>query len=114
MSFFDKISNRTHYYLDSLKINTNLTVKIERFEYNLNHCNITVLYRLGRQKLLNKMYIFDFEKTYFGNISSYDQLRLTKFSTFESLLQRLYKNNSFTKLEFINHIQEESKNEQLF
>jgi len=109
-----KISDKAHYYLDNLKISAPIKTKIEQFQYDANLDRIIVIYRLGRQKTLNNMEISHFEHTYFEKISGYDQLRLTKFSTLQCVLEKIFKQDSSYKSEFIHYIQAEAKNEQLF
>lgn len=113
MSIIKKMSDRIHYYLDSIKV-TGLKVKVEHFTLNNAHDDIIVVYRLGRQKLLNKMKLSLFEKEYFEKVSNYDQHRLTKFSTLQNTLQALFSNNMCTKENFASFIEERIKNEQLF
>src|SRR5436190_22910225 len=106
MSIIKKISDRIHYYLDSIKF-TGLKVKIEHFILNTGHENIIVVYRLGRQKLLNKMHLNQFEKEYFEKVSNFDQHRLTKFSTLQNMLQVLFTSNVCNKDHFTRFIQEQ-------
>lgn len=113
MSIFRKISDCIYYYFDSIKV-TGLKVKVERFIFNNVHDNITVVYRLGRQKLLNKMDLKNFEQKYFEKVSNYDQHRLTKFSTLQNILQDLFRNDICNKDNFTRFIEEHVKNEQLF
>lgn len=113
MSIIRKLSDRVHYYFDSFKATT-LKAKIEHFIFNQNQDNIIVVYRLGRQKLLNKMNLAQFEKEYFEKVSNYDQHRLTKFSTLQHMLQYMFSNNVCNKNYFSNYIAEYVKHEQLF
>lgn len=113
MSIIKEISDRIHYYFDSMRV-MGLKVKIEHFILNHAHDNIIVVYRLGRQKLLNKMNLTQFEKEYFENVSNYDQHRLTKFSTLQQMLQILFSNNSCNKEYFTHFVEDAIKNEQLF
>jgi hypothetical protein len=115
MSIIKEMSDRVHYYLDSINIKvTGLKVKIEHFILNQTHDNIIVVYRLGRQKLLNKMNLTQFEKEYFEKVSNYDQHRLTKFSTLQHMLQILFANSICNKKHFTHFVEEHIKNEQLF
>lgn len=113
MSIIKNISDRFHYYFDSAKASS-LKVKIEHFILNNAQENIIVIYRLGRQKLLNKMNIYEFEREYFEKVSPYDQHRLTKFSTLQNTLQNLFTNNICDKQNFTRYIEANVKNEQLF
>lgn len=113
MSIFSRISEYVHYYFDSIKA-TGLKIKVENFIFNSAHEDITVVYRLGRQKLLNKMNLLQFEREYFENVSNYDQHRLTKFSILQNTLRSLFSKNSCDREQFTRFIEEEIKNEQLF
>lgn len=113
MSIIKQISDRIHYYFDSMKA-TGLKVKIDHFLFNYSHEDIIVVYRLGRQKLLNKMKLNLFEKEYFEKISNYDQHRLTKFSTLQNMLKALFSGTICSKENFVNLIEERIKNERLF
>ena len=113
MSIFKKLSDRLHYHLDNMKA-SKLSAQIEQFKYDLSYHSIVVTYRLGRQKLLNKMEILQFEREYFDKLSQYDRFRLTRFSTFQALLINLFQSDICKKESFINYIQEEAKNERLF
>lgn len=90
-----------------------LKAKIEQFKLDTSENNIVVIYRLGRQKLLHKMNIQSFERDYFEKISNYDQHRLTKFSTMQSLLQMLFQGDSCRKKALIEFIQEIIKDDNL-
>jgi len=113
MSIISTFSEKFHYWLDTL-ISVNLSAKIENFTLDKNHQLITVNYRLGRQKLLHSLDIKTFEQQYFCAVSSYDKHRLTKFSTLQQLLSSIFRNESNTKKDFLNYIQGEINNEQLF
>ncbi len=73
-----------------------------------------VVYRIGRQKLLNKMKLHQFEKEYFEKLSNYDQHRLTKFSSLQHILQKLFSNNVCNKENFSHFIEAQIKNERPF
>lgn len=113
MSIIKKMSDRIHYIFDSIKA-TGLKVKIDHFLFNPAQDDIMVFYRLGRQKLLNKMKLNLFEREYFEKVSNYDQHRLTKFSTLQNMLQALFSNNMCSKENFVSLIEERIKNERLF
>ena len=113
MSIIKKISDRIHYYIDSLHV-SGLKVKVDHFILNNAQKNILVVYRIGRQKLLNKMLLSQFEREYFEKISNYDQHRLTKFSTLQHILQYLFTDNVCNKESFSRFIEEQIKNESLF
>lgn len=113
MSIFSKITQRIYYCLDSLKANS-LNVKIEKFKFDDTNKRILVIYRLGRQKLLQKMEISFFEREYFEKISTFDQHRLTKFSTLQRLLMELFQDKSCNESDFIQFIYGETRSEQLF
>lgn len=112
MLIFKKITERFYYYIDSFKA-ANLKAKIESFKLNHSGNNIIVTYRLGRQKLLNRMNLSEFENEYFDKVSHYDQHRLTKFSTLQFLLQDLFCNNLCEKDQLISFIEDQARNEQL-
>lgn len=107
------MSDCIHYYIDSMNV-VRLKVKIEHFMINSVHDDIIVVYRLGRQKLLNKMKLIQFEKEYFEKVSNHDQHRLTKFSTLQHTLQTLFFTKVCNKEHFIRFIEEHIKNEQSF
>lgn len=111
MSIIRKISERIYYCYDSLKA-TSLKVKIEHFSLNHAQDNIIVVYRLGRQKLLNKMDLVQFENEYFEKISHFDRYKLTKFSTLQHVLLQLFSTNVCPKNLFTHFIQEQIKHEQ--
>jgi hypothetical protein len=113
VSIIKKISECVYYYLDTIKA-ARLNVKIENFILNYADDNIVVVYRLGRQKLLNTMELTCFEKQYFEKISTFDQHRLTKFSTLQYLLKNLFYTNMCSKENLACLIEEHIKNEQLF
>lgn len=113
MLIFNKISDKIHYYLDNIRVNK-LNAKIEQFKFDPEYSHVLVVYRLGRQKLLHKMDILNFEREYFEKVSHYDQHRLTKFSTLQHLLQDLFYGDSCTGETLIKYIHGEAKNEQLF
>lgn len=113
MLIFNKISDRLHYYIDSIRV-SKLKAKIEKFKFDTKENHIIVMYRLGRQKLLHKTNISRFQQKYFYNISYYDQHRLTKFSTLQYLLHNLFYDKFCDKETLINYIEEVAKQEELF
>lgn len=113
MSIIKKISDCIHYYFDSLNV-TRLKIKIDHFLHNKPHSDVLVVYRIGRQKLLNKMSLSQFEQEYFEKVSNYDQHRLTKFSTLQNVLGKLFTENVCDKEIFSRFIEEQIKSEQLF
>jgi hypothetical protein len=113
VSIIKKISDFIHYYCDSIRV-ARLKIKIEHFILNHACDSIIVVYRLGRQKLLNKMELAQFEKQYFETVSNFDQHRLTKFSTLQYLLRNLFFNTVCSKENFTYFVTESIKNEQLF
>jgi len=113
MLIINKLSGFFHYYFDTFKANS-LKAKIEHFILDNSRDTILVVYRLGRKKLLNKMDLNQFVREYFEIISSYDQLRLTKFSMLQNLLHTLFVSRFCNKEQFIKHIQDHVRDEQLF
>ena len=113
MKLFRKIYDYFHYLLDSF--NTTIVVaKIERFTYDLNQNRIIVSYRLGRNKLSNKMALDTFEKELFEKVSIFDQHRLTKFSILQAVIQSLFQCKTCKKEDLIDFIQKEAKDDLLF
>ncbi|HJO93557.1 MAG TPA: hypothetical protein QF753_09175 [Victivallales bacterium] len=109
-----KISNGIQEYYYYLKDKFNIkkvSVKIEKFE--LDKEKVIVLYRIGNKKLLLKECMYSFQNQYFEYLSFYDQHRVTKFSTLQSVLSELYV-NSKTLFSLKKYISKEIKNEQLF
>ncbi len=113
MSIIKKISDRIYYFLDSTKV-VKLRVKIEHFKLDHISNDILVFYRLGRQKLLNKMELNQFSNEYFEKLSNYDQHRLTKFETLQDILQSLFSSENCSKDALLRFIEEKIKNEHLF
>lgn len=113
MSIIKKISDQIYYFLDSTKV-VKLRVKIEHFKFNHVNDDISVFYRLGRQKLLNKMELNQFSNEYFEKLSNYDQHRLTKFETLQDILRSLFSNENCSKNALSGFIEEKIKNEHLF
>lgn len=113
MSIFSKLSEKYHYLLDSCNASRQL-IKIDHFSLDMQNESINVAYRIGRQKLLNKMNILNFEKEYFDKVTSYDQHRLTKFSIMQNILVMLFDKSSCNKENYIAYLSERIKSEQLF
>ncbi|MEE9451233.1 MAG: hypothetical protein V3V61_00585 [Gammaproteobacteria bacterium] len=114
MSIFNEISSRIHYYFDIIKVNP-VAVKIERFSFHKTEDVITVIYRLGRKKLLNTMPINTFEKEFFDRLYTFDRYRIIKFSILQNIMDNLFKRRKFPAREdALNFIKKEIKNEQLF
>lgn len=113
MSIFNKISDRLHYFIDNF-YTPGIDTKIEHFLFDYEKKHFIVIYRIGKKKLLNKMDFGEFERMFFEKVSIYDQHRLTKFSTFQKIINELFYNDSCKKDSFINYVMEEAKNEQLF
>ena len=111
MASINKIINFLIYHFDNLR-SKRLFIKIERFDLDKDG-QIIVFYRLGRQHVLNKASIFEFERAYFDKASNYDQHRLTKFASYQKI-GRLFEDNSESLVKFTRFIKEEVKNEQLF
>ena len=88
--------------------------KVEHFKVDPIDQNINVVYRLGRQKLLNKMSLSQFEQEYFEALSHYDQRRIVKFSTLQSLLQDLFCEHQCSREKFFGFIEDQTRNEQYF
>lgn len=85
---FSSLSSQFRYFLEQAFINP-ITVKIDRFEFTQSPQIILVIYRLGRQKLNQKLELIDFQKKYFSYLSGYDRQRVTKFSVLQDLLANL-------------------------
>ncbi len=113
MKIFSKIIERYYYYWDNFRARQ-INTKIDHFIYDKAHHTMMVSYRLGRQKLLHKMAIFQFEQEFFDKVSGYDRHRLIKFSTLQHVLVEVFKQASCSESDFQRYIQEEIKNEQLF
>jgi hypothetical protein len=113
MKIFRKLNDYYRYQLDSLKTSFP-TVKIERFDIDVSHHKIIAVYRIGRNKLLNKMPLQEFEHEFFEKISSFDQHRLTKFGILQTIMQELFSQNTCSKGKFIKFIHGEANHDQLF
>jgi hypothetical protein len=110
MKIFKSIFDSLVYLKDNLGLR-NISIKIERFDIDSE--KIIVLYRIGRQKLIQKEMLNSFQKKNYEYLSYYDQHRLTKFSTMQNFLTHFsLKKELSTQLK--NYIMEEAKNEQLF
>lgn len=113
MRSFKQVTHFLLYCLDNLKSNK-LLVKIEHFDIDKDH-HILVIYRLGQRKLLHKSMITQFQKEYFNKTSLYDQQRLTKFATYQTILDLLQDTpDALVKAKLARFIKDEAKNEQLF
>lgn len=108
---FKCLTERLNYLFDNISLEK-LMVKIDKFDLNTETNRIFVRYRIGRQKGIQKKYIFEFSKKYYEKISSYDKQRLAKFTTLEILLREVFTNTDYPKL--IEYIIKETENEQLF
>ena len=113
MKIFRKLYDYYRYQLDSLKTSFP-TVKIERFDIDTQHHKIIAVHRIGRNKLLNKMPLQEFEHEFFEKISSFDQHRLTKFEILQTIMQKLFNQDACSKEKFIEFIRGEANHDQLF
>ena len=113
MKIFRKLYDYYRYQLDSMKTSFPI-VKIERFYLDISHHHIIAIYRIGRNKLLNKMVLQEFEHEFFEKISSFDQHRLTKFEILQTIMQELFNQDTFSKEKFIEFINGEANHDQLF
>lgn len=113
MSVFSSLRSRLHYFLESI-FAENIKIKIDRFDLNKDENDISVIYRMGRQKLAQKLILSNFALKYFSNLSGYDRQRITKFSTLHDLMLHLFSDDAFTRKKLINYIKVAIKNDQLF
>ena len=88
-------------------------VKIDKFSLDNSQNHIVVMYRIGRQKLINKSSLIQFSEKYYDSITTYDKQRLAKFFVYESLLSETFTDGKPRSL-LIQRIEKEFKNEQLF
>lgn len=113
MKIFSKYLGKFYYYFDHFKSSI-VPVQTDHFQFD-NHSNcIIVVYRLGRQKLLNKMDIQQFNEKYFSMLSNIDQLRVNKFYIMQNILNKLFHNNIKNCKDMINYIKDEINNEHTF
>ena len=101
------------YFLEGI-FSQRVTIKIDQFDLNKEESVILVIYRLGRQKLAQKLALTDFSIKYFENLSGYDRQRNTKFSTLQDLLTNLFRDDNAASQTLINYIKMAVKNDQLF
>lgn len=106
-----KITNYFYYLKDIVSDIASPNVKIESFYLTPDQDNLGIAYRLGRQKLLHRSILTNFEVDYYNKLSIYDKQRLTKFTAFHEILALLQKDNSPTKQYIIQHIEEEIKHD---
>ena len=113
MLALNSLKSHCHYFLEGI-LSHCVAIKIDRFDLNKEESTILVIYRLGRQKLAQKMMIGEFSTKYFGNLSGYDRQRITKFSTLQDLLVDLFCEDSPSRRSLINYIKMGVKHDQLF
>lgn len=110
MKIFDRLLEYFVYLKDKFGVQ-NVPIKIERFDIDKD--GIVVLYRMGRQKLLQRDNLNSFQDQFFERISYFDQHRLTKFSTMQNVLVFFAEKEEIVT-EIKKFIRESIKNEQLF
>lgn len=113
MLIFSSLNSRFHYFLEEFFASW-ITIKIDRFDFDKDEDAILVIYRIGRQKLAQKLMLSHFSIKYFENLSGFDRQRITKFSTLQDLLTNLFSTEGTEKANLINYIKVTIKNDQLF
>lgn len=89
-------------------------IRIDKFHYDMPHNKIMVIYRIGRNCLMQRMGIYRFENEFFGRLSTYDKYRLAQFVTLQTIYDHLFKLGSCHQEDYINYIRIKIKNEPLF
>ena len=102
-----------YYWRDSYKAN-HVKTKIERFQFNKESKKITVIYRIGNKRLLDKLSIIKFEHAHFEDCSNFDRYRLVKFSTLQKILTHILSIRANSQETVAKFIDNEVNNEQLF
>ena len=88
-------------------------VKIDSVSLDPSEDHLVIAYRLGRQRLLQRSNIKEFEIDHYNRLSVYDKQRLTKFLTLQGVLSLLKEGNGPAEHKFIKHLQEEIKHDKL-
>lgn len=109
----EKILNYLYYIKDILSDLSSPNVKIEKFLLDSSEEHIHIFYRLGRQKLLHRNGIDDFDADYYNKLSEYDKQRLTKFLTFQGMLNILRDEKGSAKQKLIKHLLDEINHDKL-
>lgn len=107
------LRSHVNYYLEGIFVNR-INIKIERFDLNKQETDILVIYRIGRQKLVQKLILSEFSAKYFENLSGYDRQRISKFAILQDLLVNLFPERDAARLSLINYITRALKHDQLF
>lgn len=110
---FKKIIGLAYYYKDLFN-SPYLQIKIEDFTYDDSANIIFVFYRQGRQKLIDKMNVINFEKEYFEKLSNFDRYRLIKLVTLQNTLQCLFVKGNCDRNAFVNLIKDCVRNDKPF
>lgn len=102
-----KILNYLYYIKDILSDLSSPNVKIEKFSLDSSEERIHIFYRLGRQKLIHRNSINDFDADYYNKLSQYDKQRLKKFLTLQDILNILKDEKESVKKKIIKHLLDE-------
>ena len=113
MSIFSRLSDYFHYLRDSVK-SSKISAQIDQFSLSDDRHKILVSYRVGRHRIARKKFIGDFTGEFFSSLSNYDQHRLVKFSTLQSILDGLFSSRHCAKEQLVDFIHHEASCEQLF
>lgn len=108
----DKCLNYLYYLKDVFTENA-LLVKLDGISFNAESHQVNVSYRLGRQRLLHKSPIREFEAIYHRRLSVYDRQRFTKFLTHQQVIDQFNIESNFSYSQFIKFLQDEIKNDKL-
>lgn len=113
MLTFSSLNAYFRYLFELVCINS-ITIRIERFDLNKHETAIYVIYRLGRQKLAQRLVLTNFTEKYYTYLSGYDRQRITKFLTLQDMLMNLFPVEERNRKTLINYINTAIKNDQLF
>jgi hypothetical protein len=108
-----RIFNYLYYIKDIISDFSSPNVKIERITLDASEEHIMVSYRLGRQMLIQRSNISDFEIDSYSNLSVHDKQRLTKFLTLQGVLTLLREEKGSAHYKFIKYLQDEIKHDKL-